>query len=145
MFHTKFDHKMHYLWGNIFYVCPICDLQMSSNFSQAKKCPYNSAELYANLFYGILRNSLKELEWYFRTFPQNFRTFPQKNGKIVWKSAEKTTLCGNVRKYAQLYGNRRNCAEIRSGWDLVEIWFELASQLDLNCSENVKKPIVNSC
>ena len=36
-----------------------------------------------------------------------------------------TTLYGNVRKS-----------------DLVEIWFELASQLDINCSENVKK---NNC
>ena len=35
---------------------------------------------------------------------------------------EKTTLYGNVRKS-----------------DLVEIWFELASQLDHNSSENVKQ------
>ena len=48
-----------------------------------------------------------------------------------------------------LYGNVRNCTEIGKKTptlygnvrksDLVEIWPELASQLDLNCSENVKK------
>ena len=38
-----------------------------------------------------------------------------------WKNHFSTELYGNVRKS-----------------DLVEIWFELASQLDLNCSENVK-------
>ena len=39
----------------------------------------------------------------------------------VVRELVKKLLCGNVRKS-----------------DLVEIWFELASQLDLNCSENVK-------
>ena len=29
--------------------------------------------------------------------------------------------------------------------DLVEIWVELAFQLDLNCSENANKTIVKSC
>ena len=29
--------------------------------------------------------------------------------------------------------------------DLVEIWVELAFQLDLSCSENAKKNIVKSC
>ena len=38
---------------------------------------------------------------------------------------------GNQWKKTFLYGNVRKS-------DLVEIWFELASQLDLNCSENVK-------
>ena len=33
--------------------------------------------------------------------------------------------------YTELYGNMRKS-------DLAEIWFELASQFDLNCSENVK-------
>ena len=52
---------------------------------------------------------------------------------------EKTSLYGNVRncteigeKTTTLYGNVRKS-------DLVDIWFELASQLDHNCSENVKK------
>ena len=40
---------------------------------------------------------------------------------IVRTSVKKKTLYGNVWKS-----------------NLVEIWFELASQLDLNCSENVK-------
>ena len=40
---------------------------------------------------------------------------------IVWKSVTKKTLHGNVRIS-----------------DLVEIWFELASQLDLKCGENFK-------
>ena len=39
-----------------------------------------------------------------------------------------TKLCGNVRKS-----------------DLIEIWVELAFQLDLNCSENAKITIVKSC
>ena len=47
---------------------------------------------------------------------------------IVWKSVKKLCTSGNVRKS-----------------DLVEIWVELAFQLDLNCSENAKKTIVKSC
>ena len=48
-----------------------------------------------------------------------------------------------------MYGNMRNCTEIGEKTttlngnvrksDLVEIWLELASQLDHNSSENVKK------
>ena len=34
----------------------------------------------------------------------------------------------------ELYGTLGNVWKS----DMVEIWFELASQLDLNCSENVK-------
>ena len=88
----------------IICVLSICDLQMSSNFSPAKKFPYNSAELYGNLFCRILWNSRKELERYFRTFPLNFRTF-QQNGKILWKCTEirgesisVTEMCGIVWK-----------------------------------------------
>ena len=40
-----------------------------------------------------------------------------------------------VEKTTTLYGNVWKS-------DLVEIWFELASQLDLNCSDNVKKLLV---
>ena len=44
-------------------------------------------------------------------------------------------MCGTVRNSAELYGTLRKS-------DLVEIWFELASQhlnfSDLNCSEYVK-------
>ena len=114
-------------------MCPICDIQMSSNLIPANKF---------------------DLERYFRTFPQNFRTFPQ-NGKIVWKFVEKTTLYGYAQHCTEiggektsLYGNVRNCTQIGEKTtlygnvrksDLVKIWFELASQLDLNCSENVKK------
>ena len=94
------------------------------NFSPAKKFPWNSAELYGNLFCRILWNSRKELERYFRTFPLNFRTF-QQNGKILWKCTEIRGESISVRKCAELYGNRwkktlyfRKCAEIRSGWDL---------------------------
>ena len=67
-------------------------------------------------------------------------------------------ICGknnSVRKCAELYGNQcgktslfgnvQNCMEIGDKKtlhgnvrisDLVEIWFELASQLDLKCGEN---------
>ena len=59
---------------------------------------------------------------------------------IVRKSLGKNHLCTemrgivqkSVRKTIPLYGNVRKS-------DLVEIRFELASQLDLNCSENVEK------
>ena len=43
-----------------------------------------------------------------------------------------------MKKKLCVYGNVRKS-------DLVEILFELASQLDLNCSENAKKNIVKSC
>ena len=66
----------------------------------------------------------------------------------LWK---KTTLYGNALhcteiggKKTSMYGNVRNCTQIGEKKLCTEmcgnqIWFELASQLDLNCSENVKK------
>ena len=131
-----------------FIICvpSICDLQMSSNFSPAKKFPWNSAELYGNLFCRILWNSRKELERYFRTFPLNFRTF-QQNGKILWKCTEIRGESISVRKCAELYGNRwnktvRKCAEIRYGWDLGLYWL---FNLILTAVKMQKKTIVKSC
>ena len=49
-----------------------------------------------------------------------------------------------LRNSAELYGKARKSVEKKIVYgnvrksDLVEICFELASQLDLNCSENVK-------
>ena len=77
-FHTKFDHKMHSYEVKFL----ICVLYVTFKCHPTSARPRNSAELYGNLFCGIRRNSLKELERYVRTFPHNFRTFPQ-NGKIV--------------------------------------------------------------
>ena len=74
--------------------------------------------------------------------------------KLYENLGKKTTVYGNVRNCMEiggkksLYGNVRNCTEIGKKTptlygnvrksDLVEIWSELASQLDLSCSENVK-------
>ena len=49
-----------------------------------------------------------------------------------------TEMCGIVRKSV-----KKNCGNVRKS-DLVEIWVELAFQLDLNCSENAKKTIVKN-
>ena len=48
--------------------------------------------------------------------------------EILWNSVE---LCGTLGNPVELYGNVRKS-------DLVEIWFELASQLDLSGREYVK-------
>ena len=52
----------------------------------------------------------------------------------LWKKLLCTEMCGIVRKSVKktptLYGNVWKS-------DLVEIWFELASQLDLNCSKKL--------
>ena len=63
---------------------------------------------------------------------------------IVRKSVEKKSLYGNVRNCTEIGGKKTLYGNVRKS-DLVEILFELASQLDLNCSENVKKTIVKSC
>ena len=97
-------------------------------------------------FCGILRNSLKELERYFYTFASiqkynSLRKCAELYGNRWEKHLCTEEMCGIVRKSVKkpsLYRNARKS-------DLVEIWFELASQLDLNCSENVKKTIVKSC
>ena len=93
----------------------------------------------------------------FRRIPENYRnfsaefpiphTFPHISTHFQSGISGKTSLYGNVRKKtvckcAELYGTLRNFAELYGNVrksDLVEIWFELASQPDLNCSENVKK------
>ena len=84
--HTKFDHRMHYLCGKPFYMCPSNVIQLQPG----QEIPYNSAELYV-FFCVIVRNWLKELEWYLCT----------EMCGIVRKSAEKfysqkcTEMCGN--------------------------------------------------
>ena len=67
---------------------------------------------------------------------------------------EKTTLYGNVRNGTEISVEKHLCSEMCGiVWksvtkktlhrnvrisDMVEIWFELASQLDLKCGENLK-------
>ena len=55
---------------------------------------------------------------------------------IVRKSVEKKSIYGNVRNYVDIGEKKTLYGNVRKS-DLVEIWFELASQLDLNCNENV--------
>ena len=137
-------------------MCPLCVIQMSSNLSSGQEI---SVEFLRTVRKYFLPNSAEfpkrfDLERYFRTFPQNFRTFPQ-DGKIVWEYVKKTTLYGNARHCMEIGGKKHLCMEMCGivcksvrkitlygnvqKSDLVKIWFELASQLDLNCSENVKK------
>ena len=47
----------------------------------------------------------------------------------------------SLQKFVELYGTLRNSTEMGR----TQIWFELASQLDLNCSENVKQNNVKGC
>ena len=104
-----------------------------------------SVEFRRTLRKSILWNSLEELERYFRTVPQDFHTFPQ-NGKNVRKSVEKRSLYGNPAEILQKScGNPVELGENVWKSYLVEIWFELASELDLNCSENVKNYCKKSC
>ena len=58
---------------------------------------------------------------------------------IVRKSVEKKSIYGNVRNYVEIGEKKKTLYGNVGKSDLVEIWFELASQLDLNCNENVKK------
>ena len=112
VFHTKFDHEMHYLWGKITYICTFKCHPTSAQPRNFRRIPQNSTGIFSAEF-------LKELKRYFRTFPQNVRTFPQ-NGKIVRKFAEETTLYGNVWNCKEI-GEKKTLYENVRKSDRVEI------------------------
>ena len=105
-FHTKFDHKMHYLWSKMYYMCPI--YMWPSNVIQLQPGQEISVEFRRTERKYFLQNSVE--------FPKRIgMIFPYISTEFPHISTETVNFYGNVRKSegkASLYGNVRNSTEI---------------------------------
>ena len=103
-----------------------------------RRIPQNCTEIFSAEFCGIPEKNWNDISVHFHWISAHFN----RTVDILWKCTEIRGESISVRKCAELYGNRwkKLCTSgnVRKS-DLVEIWVELAFQLDLNCSENAKK------
>ena len=107
-----------------------------------RRIPQNCTEIFSAEFCGIPEKNWNDSSVHFHWISAHFNITVKFYGNVR-KSEGKASLYGNVRNCTEI-GETKLCGNVRKS-DLIEIWVELAFQLDLNCSENAKITIVKSC